>query len=254
MKLWIPLLLMTFLLHPSDQDSPIQALQEAEAAYNQGLYGTAINIYETLIDTHYTNSAVYYNLGNAYYHAEELGYALLNYHRASRLSPRDNLIRQGIERIRNERVMFQPEERSLLDRLSSLSTQITTEQELFDISGIIWATWCCLIGVCILSEERRRKMRWILAAVSIVLLLCFGLLFARIYTQTYRPEAAVLNTTKAMSGPGTNYLELFTLYPATEIRVLEIHEGWARFTLPDQQQGWLPNNAYELVYASSSGM
>jgi SH3-like domain-containing protein len=50
-----------------------------------------------------------------------------------------------------------------------------------------------------------------------------------------------------MSGPGEDYLELYRLYAAAELRVLETHDDWARFVLPDGRQGWVERDNIELI-------
>ena len=72
------------------------------------------------------------------------------------------------------------------------------------------------------------------------MLLAVGLLSARVYVETQQPVAVVLSeTVEVMSGPGDNYLPLFSLYEAMEIRVLEERDGWLRFALADGRQGWI---------------
>lgn len=71
--------------------------QMADSAFNKDDYATAIKLYEEVITEEGVSSALYYNLGDAYYRVGKKGKALLNYERALRLSPNDNDVRANIE-------------------------------------------------------------------------------------------------------------------------------------------------------------
>lgn len=61
--------------------------READEAYRQGDYATAIEHYEAVLDKQCASAKLYYNLGNAYYRTDQMGLAILNYRRALRLDP-----------------------------------------------------------------------------------------------------------------------------------------------------------------------
>ena len=61
------------------QDSNMKV--EADSAYLNGNYSTAIELYENLLQKGESDE-LYYNLGNAYYKSDELAKAILNYERA----------------------------------------------------------------------------------------------------------------------------------------------------------------------------
>ena len=52
-----------------------------------GRYAEAAQAYQQLIDQGAADSAVYYNLGNAYMRLGNLGQAIVNYQRAAQLDP-----------------------------------------------------------------------------------------------------------------------------------------------------------------------
>ena len=69
----------------------------ANAAYNEGNYSKAVELYEAILADGEHSAKLYYNLGNAYYKQEKLGKAILNYTRALRLAPADEDIRHNLE-------------------------------------------------------------------------------------------------------------------------------------------------------------
>ena len=70
---------------------------DADDAYEMKHYDKAISIYEALIKEEGATKQLYYNLGNAYYRANEIGKAILNYERALRLDPTDEDAKANLE-------------------------------------------------------------------------------------------------------------------------------------------------------------
>src|SRR5205809_228796 len=62
---------------------------EANRLYEQGKYPEAIALYQAILKTGRSSSAVWYNLGNACFKHGELGRAICFYLKARALSPRD---------------------------------------------------------------------------------------------------------------------------------------------------------------------
>jgi tetratricopeptide (TPR) repeat protein len=60
---------------------------KANAEYNAGRYREAIELYDQAVQSGQTTAALFYNLGNAWFRAGDLGRAILNYERALVLEP-----------------------------------------------------------------------------------------------------------------------------------------------------------------------
>lgn len=83
-------------------DSLQEAVQEGNEAYQAGRYPDAIAAYRTVLQTGRASVALYYNLGNAYYRAGELGRAIQFYEKARRLRPGDARIQHNLQQARDE--------------------------------------------------------------------------------------------------------------------------------------------------------
>ena len=82
-----------------------------------------------------------------------------------------------------------------------------------------------------------------------IVLISLMLLGSRIFVEQQRPVAVIVSpSAQVMSGPGQDYLPLFSLMTAAEVRLLEARAGWVRVVLPDGLQGWLPVEALERVW------
>ena len=73
-----------------------EQLKEANTQYEAGKYAEAAVLYEDILENNYESTAVYFNLGNAYYQQQKTAEAMLNFERAKRLSPNDSEIEHNL--------------------------------------------------------------------------------------------------------------------------------------------------------------
>ncbi len=84
------------------------AFEAANRAFGAGKYAEAISGYEKITKENGYSAAVLFNLGNAYYHNNQFGRAILNYERALRLSPRDPDIQEWLGTLDPGRLLWKP--------------------------------------------------------------------------------------------------------------------------------------------------
>lgn len=229
-------------------DNSLTIFTQANAAYENGDYAQAITLYHALENLFIEDAHVYYNLGNAYYQTGDIGRALVYYLRAQTLMPRDSDLIANIALVRAERVDIQSDETGILDGLAALTTGILQVVELAALVGLVWAFWCVVVTVFIVQRRWRETLRGPLLVVGAVVVFGGMLLVSRIYVAENHPAAVIIAArVQAMSGPGTDYLSLYPLYAAAEIRLMESRMGWVRFSLPDGRQGWLPEDVIMMV-------
>ena len=73
-----------------------QIFQQANEYFVQKQYDKAIESYRQLVSSGYEGTSLFYNLGNAYYRSGKIGYAILYYEKALRLSPGDEDIKHNL--------------------------------------------------------------------------------------------------------------------------------------------------------------
>lgn len=229
-------------------ENTLVTFTQANAAYENGDYAQAITLYHTLESLFIEDAHVYYNLGNAYYQTGDMGRALLYYLRAQTLMPRDSDLIANIALVRAERVDIQSDETGILEGLAALTTGILQVFELAALVGLVWAFWCVEVTVFIVQRRWRETLRGPLLVVGAVVVTGGMLLVSRIYVAENRPAAVITAArVQVMSGPGTDYLPLYPLYAAAEIRLMESRMEWVRFSLPDGRQGWLPEDVIIMI-------
>jgi tetratricopeptide (TPR) repeat protein len=240
---WLSLVLLCSLILPvlvEGQTETLDPMQQANSAYREGDYETAIVVYAGLLDAGVRDAVVYFNLGNAYFQTGDLGLAMLNYRRAQHLIPRDTELNENMTRIRARRIDLPAEETDPVNNLSAITAAIMTLNELAWIVLMIWVLWGGVLAVVILRSEWRSRLQVPLVVVSGVLLFGILLLGSRLYVEASRPAAVVIAPiAPVMSGPGDDYLEHFQIFAAAEVRALEMRDGWVRFSLPGGRQGWI---------------
>ena len=76
---------------------PDKLWDQANTAYINNDFPTAISLYETILSSGRQSGKLYYNLANAYFKEQEIGRAILNYNRALRLNPGNEDIRYNLQ-------------------------------------------------------------------------------------------------------------------------------------------------------------
>ena len=231
--------------------SPIEAMLAANQTYETGDYLGAAAGYEAIIRYGVHNSNVYYNLGNAYFKHGDLGRAILNYRRAYRLDPRDTDILTNLTIARAQTVdRLEAADEDTLANLVQFAEEWLTLREAAFLALLLWLILCGLAILAIVLPRQRRL--WIIGMAVVGFFLLAGLLSItnRYYSeQRYPPAVIIAQQVDVTSGPGgaDQYLVEFDLHSGTEVRLLESRPGWQRLTLPGNLQGWVPEEAVELV-------
>ena len=239
---------------PLHADSPADtdAMTASNELYDAGRYAESTQVYEQIVDQGYRDSALYYNLGNAYYKQGDLGRAILNYVRAEKLAPRDADVRANLEVARSQTIDLPgSDEQIVLIRLVVAAQARLTTNELAAATLALWLLLALPLAIVLYGKAERLRRAASYAAVVLGLVLVMGAisLSGRVYAESSRQRVVVVaEAVDVVSGPGTQYVTEFTLHAGTEARLLETRGSWARVALPEGGlQGWVPAGAVEEV-------
>jgi tetratricopeptide (TPR) repeat protein len=230
---------------------PISGAQMAEAnrLYEAGEFTAAVAAYQSLVEAGAEDGLVYYNLANAYFKAGDLGRAILNYHRAQRLLPRDGDVAANLQLARAQLIdrLASEEEGALVGLARRLLVTSTTLDEAATLALGVWLLLCALAIAALLWPRSRRGL--VYAAAVVAALLALSLLSLGLHVAEERSPVAIVvaKEVAVYSGPGTDYLNEFTLHAGAQVHWLESRQGWVRVALPGDLQGWLPAEAVEEV-------
>ncbi|MHC4323196.1 MAG: tetratricopeptide repeat protein [Planctomycetota bacterium] len=233
-----------------------QFFREANTTANdpekaQKLYEKTILNYEKIIsEGRIKNSKLYYNLGNAYFLKDDIGKAILNYRRARKLDKADTNIQKNLAFARSRRidtVEIRTEER-ILETLFFWHYDFSIKTK-FLLTCLGFAI-VCISAIFMLWRGRSAGA---VAAAVICGLLTVSFLASVVVESRSRANTicGVITAQQvvARQGDGPNYPESFKdpLHAGTEFDLLERRSGWFHVRLSDDSDGWIPDNAAEVI-------
>ncbi len=230
------------------QTATSDAFAQAERAYAAGDYNAAVALYEQAMAQGARHPALYFNLATVYEAQGQTGAALLYYLRAHQGVPRDADLNGRITQLQAERLDVQQDETIIIDRLGTVVSGIATVGELAGLAFGLWLIWFGLATLVVAQPLWREGVRPVLVVLGVVLLSALVLLGTRLYVENYRPQGVVtVAEVDVYSGPSLDYLQLFTLSEAAELRRVDEEAGWSRIVVPNGRRGWVEADQIGLV-------
>jgi tetratricopeptide (TPR) repeat protein len=221
-------------------DTPFAKANQEFAA---GHFQEAIDGYETLVRSGQWSATLFYNLGNAYFRAEDFGRAILNCERALALEPRHPEAEANLRIARDEARALE-----LVVSRPERSLQVVTPNQ-YTIAAAI-AFWLGVFGVVVLILARRRSAG--LIALSILSLLIFAFAVAAIVwlDNGNKGRALAIVTDKGVEArvaTAENANTVLALPPGSEIKIVSKRGDWVYAVLPNNLRGWISAKSAESV-------
>lgn len=199
------------------------------------------------------SAALYYNLGNAYYRNGELGWAVLAYERALRLSPRDKYIQHNLQIATSQTT----------DRLEYPTSYLqgVWHSICYALPPVLWMLLSLLLFALLAAAfltfifVRKRVIRQTAFFTGLASLALFLFCSMVVWTlnRNYRDgrQAIIIEgQVAAKSAPSGAATSLFVLHEGSKIMLEDLPEedGQVAITLPDGTLAWLPSSALIPVY------
>lgn len=235
-----------------------ETMLTANRLYEAGQFSRAAQAYEQLADQGYADSALFFNLGNAYFRLGDLGRAILNYRRAQVLAPRDGDTETNLRLARAQTAdQYEAVEESGLENREGLPLHgkvggaMGSWFTLNELAMGVLAVWILFMFLVILFMSARTGSAWRrglrIALAGSALLLALGVLALGSYLVMDSAESQgviVAEEVNVNSGPGAQYTTELTLHSGTEIELVERRGSWVRLALPGRAlEGWVPAHA-----------
>lgn len=223
----------------------------ADTEYKKGNYQQAIRDYEEILKT--TESAdLYYNLGNAYYRADNIAKAILSYERALQLSPSDEDIRINLRMAQAKTIdkIVPQSEMFLITWMKSLVS-------LLNIDG--WAylaiiAMIMLVGLAVLwllADSMRWRIVGFYGATFCTIVFVAANIFAFVQRSWLRNDdgaIVIASSVTVKQTPATTAKDAFVLHEGTRVDILDRSmNGWFEVKLVDGRKGWLQVNKVEEI-------
>ena len=241
--------------------SPHATLVTAEQLYARGEYALAAQGYQQLADQGYADSALFYNMGLAYWMAGDLGRALWSFKSAQAIDPRDAAVEGALQEVRSQIAAANAEaagEPAPIEQVVAMASRVSTINELAMLGLGLWFLFAALLLVFILKSRSRAVRRMAAIAAPLVGVLLFVVMLAvgsRMYVYHSMKDAVVVaSQVEVTNGPGPQYSVQFALPSGAEVEIVETRGNWVRIVeAGNRASGWAPVEAVATVQPSGRG-
>ena len=240
----------------------IETLNEAQRAFDRGnemrrsnpgeagrSFREATDKFQLLADSGIANGKLYYNLGNAYLRAGELGQAIANYRRAERLMPGDGQLEANLRFARTLRKnqIAASGERAFIHTLFAWHYGVPIRYRY-----AIGLTAYVLFWMMLLGRMYFKTVRWSIAIVPAVLLwlvLGSSVVYENLTSAESSEGVITTDDVTVRKGNGEGFEPQFEqpLHQGVEFSVIEQRKDWIHIRLPDNNSGWIRSSKVELI-------
>ena len=227
-----------------------ELFEEGNRLYQQEDYQGALDNYLRIREAGFESPGLHYNIGNAYFKANELGRAILYYERARRLAPGDPDILANLELARSlgaDEIIPLP--RFWLFRVGSWWMNLFPRSLLI---GLTAAGYLMAAGAVLVLVLRLGAASWARRAAAAwgIMVLLLGATLAVRETGLGQARLAVVLAAEVgvQSAPSDDpALQLFVIHEGTRVRVDRSSQEWLEVVLDDGKVGWVRAEVLEEV-------
>ncbi len=216
--------------------------EAANRLYDQGKFAEAATAYEKLLQTGHASSALYFNMGNAFFKSSQVGRAIAAYRRAEQLTPGDPDLRANLQFARNQ-VQGPTLAPAFWQRWLG---RLTLNQWTCLAAVAVWI-WFLLLSLRQWRPRLASALRSYLLIVGMagaVLCACFALAFYQ--NQYARLAFVVTREVSIRQGPDDQSPARFTAHDGAELRVLDQKDNWLQVSTDTQHFGWIRRDQVQL--------
>jgi len=218
---------------------------DAVRAYKAGDYTAAAEQFESIANTRVNNPDLFYNTGNAYLKAKDLGRAILWYERARKLAPSDPDLKFNL-------AYAQSLLKDKKEPTFSFAGILYFWQGLVSLKWLQYASITLSFCFFIWATAQKARGRQLFSGIGIFILLLFagttlaaGLEYNRINSDV---KAVILAEQAGVrSGTMDNATLLFDLHAGTQVRVLEKKDHYMKIRFAKDKVGWVACKNAEII-------
>ncbi|MBZ0198311.1 MAG: tetratricopeptide repeat protein [Ignavibacteriaceae bacterium] len=228
-----------------------EMLQKGNRLFRDKDYKKAVEVYTEIVNAGYESSALFYNLGNSYYRTGQLGYAILNYEKALRLSPGDADVKHNLT-LANSKTA---------DKMESFPQFFLFEWweavlGAFSLSG--WTYTAYFFFIALLSSigfyffaqsPSHQKISLISGILLIVLLLFSAALVIIKYNREVNIKNGIVveNVVTVKQSPDEKSGDAFLIHEGLKVTLEDKIDQWIKIKLSDGKVGWLNQNDVRVI-------
>jgi tetratricopeptide (TPR) repeat protein len=233
--LWLGFLLLASASRACAADATAPTFEMANKLYEEGKYSDAAAAYEKVAASGQVSAALYFNLGNAFFKAGQLGRAIAAYGHAEQLAPRDPDVRANLHFVRRQ----VPNPTLGPTRLETWLANLTLNEWTLLTAAAVWIFFLLLAALQRWPNARAtlRNYSVLMAIITVGL----GACLVAAYRETRMERTAIVIARDAVVrlGPLAESAEAFTAHDGAELRVVDQKDDWIAVSAGPGRFGWV---------------
>jgi tetratricopeptide (TPR) repeat protein len=240
-----------FIFNPFANADVNSQMQTANELYKNNQYQLAIDEYNKLISQGYEGASLYYNLGNAHYRLGNVGFAILYYEKALKLSPSD-------EDAKHNLAIAKLNIKDKVDELPQFFIFNIWEGLLasFSVSGwtmIVYIIFILLllavIGYFFSRSVTQQRISFFVGVGFLVLLFSSISLLAVKMNKEFNIKNGVIveNVVTVKSSPDSSSKDEFVIHEGLKVRLEDKVDEWVKIRLADGKIGWIKEISIQII-------
>lgn len=224
---------------------------KGNALYEEGNYEEALGVYNQVLQDGKESAGLYYNMGNAAYRSNSIGYAILYYEKAIKLEPTHEDAANNLEFVSRYRLdTFEEVPQLFLAAWIRGFVHLLPERTWSTLAMLFFLALLTGIVVYLFAKRIALKKTGFVSALAALLL--FGLAFssaASRHREIIHPDAGIILAPSVVvrSSPSESGTELFILHEGTKIEISEEVSGWRNIRVIDGREGWILAEDFDYI-------
>lgn len=223
--------------------------ENANKAYQEEDYFTALNLYTKLVDSlGFQSENLFFNLGNTHYKLGNVGQSVLYFEKALKLNPNNKNTHQNLSLAQSKMVDYSESLPPIFLTVwwRNVAYFKTHNEWAIFASVFIWLAIICFIVFRVIKKPMALK------SIGYVLLIGFAMsLFFSFYIYrniNSKQFAVVISTsTQVKTAPDKKSTNLFKLYEGYKVKVTDILGEWTQISHEDGKKGWIQTAHIEAI-------
>jgi tetratricopeptide (TPR) repeat protein len=221
----------------------VEIFEEANALYQNAEYEQAIKKYEQMLKSDLFSENLHYNLGNAFYHTDQVGLSILHLEKALKLNP-------GSKRIEHNLRLSYLKTKEKIEPLPRLFFVSWWYSLLSKNNASQWgkrAIFAAFISLALLVFFKfyKNSLLQYLAIFMIITSISLAFLANRKYQYDYKHRFAILmmNEAELKETPNETAKPLATIYEGFKLEIIDQVDDWSQVKLDDGSEAWVLTKA-----------
>jgi tetratricopeptide (TPR) repeat protein len=228
-----------------------ELMQSAGNYYRNGEFDKAIEIYEQLSQDNYEGTSLYFNLANSYYRIGKLGFAILNYERALKLTPSDEDVKHNlafanlstVDRIQPLPTFF------LFEWWESILASLTANGWTY-VSFFFYVLLMILIVIYFFAKTifQQKLVLFSGLGVFVIFLIVVSLTIVKINREeTVISGVVIEQSTTVKTSPDQKSTDAFVIHEGLKVNLEDQLDEWIKIRLADGKVGWIQKTSVEKI-------